>query len=130
MYEDHHRHAQGKPFVFGFVAADFHPHQAAKASANGGHREKQAFRNAPELVLRIIFVNKHKHKGKRINYYQAECDNIHKSSFPEVVIMKKYYTSPEIELEVFNNCRDQITTSFEVPDIELEDIPELDASEF
>ena len=44
--------------------------------------------------------------------------------------MKKYYTSPEIELEVFRNCRDQITTSFEVPDIELEDIPELDASEF
>ncbi len=44
--------------------------------------------------------------------------------------MKKYYYSPEFEIDVFALHAHGITTSFEVPDIELEDIPDLDASEF
>ena len=44
--------------------------------------------------------------------------------------MKKIYTSPEVELEMFNNLEGSITTSFEVPNIEIEDIPILDSQEF
>lgn len=44
--------------------------------------------------------------------------------------MKKNYTSPKLELELFNKLYETIRTSFEVPDIELEDIPVLDSSEF
>ena len=43
--------------------------------------------------------------------------------------MKKKYISPDAQLEYFLLPQGTITTSFEIPDIELEDIPALDASE-
>ena len=89
MYHQHHGYTDGEFLVLCFMAAGFHCQITAETSTNTGNSQERGFRDSPEIVLCIVFINKHKHKGKRIYYYQVEYDNIHKSSFPEVVTMKK-----------------------------------------
>ena len=70
--------ADTKFWVFCFMSAPHHTCIAAEAAADGGDGQKCGLRNAPEIILCLVFIHKHKHKGERIYYYQVEHDNIHK----------------------------------------------------
>lgn len=83
------RDSQPEMYLAGLVAEKMHSQQATETAKQEGNSPDSPFRDPVQPVYCIVFIHKHNHKPKGIDYKEVKKEQLHTKTFLEGINVKK-----------------------------------------